>query len=200
MLLLHSEAHLMELYDWPQILHLCIFIFLSITLLVAAEGSCALFMRHSAQRATGFPWDLKTAHTTFCLWSLSCRHAHAHLFDLSDLSISVFSVGLLVELPADCVAALFCVAGAVSSEHQGNRRNILLCSARSSSLLSIGNWEELSQRPIWNFKYAAGVYIWIIFYGQPCVVFCFWVFIIFLKDVNLFLTRCRLGEHVPHDQ
>lgn len=62
----------------PEIIHLFIFILLSITLMGAAEGSCALFMRHSAQRATSFPWDVKTAHTTFCLWSLSCTQAHTH--------------------------------------------------------------------------------------------------------------------------
>lgn len=50
-----AEAHEMELCDWPQIIYLCNFIFLSITLTGAAEGSRALFMRHYAQKATGFP-------------------------------------------------------------------------------------------------------------------------------------------------
>lgn len=50
-----AEAHEMELNDWPQTIYLCNFIFLSITLTGAAEGSRALFMRHCAQKATGFP-------------------------------------------------------------------------------------------------------------------------------------------------
>lgn len=69
-----SEARSAELY-WPLRSHLCIFFFLRVTRMVAAEGSGALFMRHTFQGATGFSWDLKTTHTTFCPWSLSSVHA-----------------------------------------------------------------------------------------------------------------------------
>lgn len=40
----------LELYCWPQVIHLCIFFFQR----VAAEGSGTLFMRNTSQGATGF--------------------------------------------------------------------------------------------------------------------------------------------------